>query len=108
MAAVVEALRSHPTDEMLQERGSTALKVLAGVPDGPLSGNGDVGVVVGGEPGSATGEPSGKPAANDSSAMGLYFGKTDFWGFPGAVTYHASFEHFSVGYLLLGLGYLCG
>ena len=35
--------------------------------------------------------------------MGLYFGKTDFWGFPGAVTYHASFEHFSVGYLLLGL-----
>ena len=30
-------------------------------------------------------------------------GKNDFWGWPRAVTYHAGFQHFSVGYLLLGL-----
>jgi hypothetical protein len=34
---------------------------------------------------------------------GLYMGKNDFWGWPRAVTYHAGFQHFSVGYLLLGL-----
>jgi|LauGreSBDMM110SN_4_FD.fasta_scaffold172510_1 hypothetical protein len=30
-------------------------------------------------------------------------GKNDLWGFPDATTYHASFQHFSPGFLLLGL-----
>jgi hypothetical protein len=37
-----------------------------------------------------------------------YFGKNDFWGWPEAVTYHASFQHFSPGYLLLGLSNAAG
>ena len=32
-----------------------------GVPDGPLAANGDLGVVLGGEPGTALGPPGGKP-----------------------------------------------
>ena len=73
-----------------------------GVPDGPLTANGDLGVVLGGPPGSALGPPGGKPGG-EPGALGLYFGKNDFWGFPGAVTYHASFQHFSPGFVLLGL-----
>jgi hypothetical protein len=79
-----------------------------GVPDGPLAANGDLGLTVGGvcEAGTAIGRPSAvKPGPNASlvGALGLYLGKNDFWGWPEAVTYHASFQHFSVGYLLLGL-----
>ena len=39
----------------------------------------------------------------DPRGLGLYLGKNDFWGFPDATTYHATFQHFSPGYLLLGL-----
>ena len=33
---------------------------IRGVPDGPLAANGDLGVVLGGEPGTALGPPGGK------------------------------------------------
>ncbi|GAX82137.1 hypothetical protein CEUSTIGMA_g9565.t1 [Chlamydomonas eustigma] len=75
------------------------------VPDGPLAGNGDLGVVIGGNTGSL-GLPGSKTNHSEPSkppSLGLYFGKNDFWGFPGAVTFHASFQHFSIGYLLLSI-----
>ena len=74
------------------------------MPDGPLAGNGDLGLVIGGNSG-ALGLP-GLPAqrtANPARGLGLYLGKNDFWGFPDSVTYHASFQHFSAGFLLVGL-----
>ena len=84
-----------------------------GVPDGPLAANGDLGVTLGGVvvPGSAIGSPGAGaqgliPADNQNASfgsLGMYFGKNDFWGWPRAVTYHASFQHFSPGYLLIGL-----
>ena len=63
-----------------------------GVPDGPLAGNGDLGITIGGNSG-----PLGLPEADSHalpppSGLGYYFGKNDFWGFPDAVTYHASFQ----------------
>jgi hypothetical protein len=65
---------------------------------GPLAANGDLGVVVGGPPGTALGPPGGKPGFGGSpGSLGLYLGKNDFWGWPDAVTYHASFQHFSPG-----------
>ncbi len=73
-----------------------------GVPDGPLAGNGDLGLVIGGNRG-ALGLPTDQPAPFRPSGLGLYFGKNDFWGFPDAVTFHASFQHFSVGYLLVSV-----
>jgi hypothetical protein len=84
-----------------------------GVPDGPLAGNGDLGLTLGGVvvPGSAIGSPGAGaqgliPKNNQNAslgALGLYLGKNDFWGWPAAVTYHASFQHFSPGYVLAGL-----
>ena len=86
-----------------------------GVPDGPLAGNGDLGVVLGGGvvPGSAIGSPGAGaqgliPApGHHNGSLAMYLGKNDFWGWPKAVTYHASFQHFSPGYLqfrLVGVG----
>jgi hypothetical protein len=79
-----------------------------GVPDGPLAANGDLGLVIGGMValGAQIGRPGAKPlnsSAMDGGGLGLFFGKNDFWGWPDAVTYHASFQHFSLGYLLLRL-----
>ena len=47
------------------------------VPDGPVAGNGDLGVVIGGSPGTALGPPGGAPGGDE--ALGLYFGKNDYW-----------------------------
>ena len=79
-----------------------------GVPDGPIGGNGDLGLTLGGVvvPGSAIGSPGAGASDNQNAslgALGMFLGKNDFWGWPRAVTYHASFQHFSPGYLLLGL-----
>ena len=73
-----------------------------GVPDRPLAGNGDLGMVIGGNLG-ALGPPMLSKSSFSPSGLGLYFGKNDFWGWPAAVTYHASFQHFSPGFLLLSL-----
>ena len=74
------------------------------MPDGPLAGNGDLGLVIGGNRG-ALGLPGlrAQRTANPARGLGLYLGKNDFWGFPDSVTYHASFQHFSAGFLLVGL-----
>ena len=72
-----------------------------GVPDGPLAANGDLGVTIGGPPGSVFGAPGGKPRGY--GGIGLYFGKNDYWGFPDAITYHAGFQHFSPGFIVIGL-----
>ena len=53
-------------------------------PDGPLAANGDLGVSVG-------------HSHTDNGGLGLYLGKNDFWGWPGPVIYHASFEHYTPG-----------
>ena len=41
------------------------------MPDGPLAANGDLGVVLGGEPGTALGPPGGKPGGLPG-ALGVY------------------------------------
>ena len=80
-----------------------------GVPDGPLTGNGDLGLILGGAPHGRFAPPpysshiTTTPAASPSGALGLYLGKGDLWGFPNAVTYHGSFQHFSPGFVLLAL-----
>lgn len=58
------------------------------VVDGPMTANGDFGVSLGGRVG---------------EGLVLALGKNDFWGFPGILLWHSSFDHFTPGALYISL-----
>ena len=101
LVAVAAATPPSRVDDAFQWNATPKCAPCRVVPDGPLVGNGDLGVVIGGSPGTALGPPGGAPGGDE--ALGLYFGKNDFWGWPDALTFHASFMHFSPGFVLLGV-----
>ncbi|KAH8071340.1 hydrolase [Aureococcus anophagefferens] len=101
LVAVAAATPPLRVDDAFQWNATPKCAPCRVVPDGPLVGNGDLGVVIGGSPGTALGPPGGAPGGDE--ALGLYFGKNDFWGWPDALTFHASFMHFSPGFVLLGV-----
>ncbi|KAH8071300.1 hydrolase [Aureococcus anophagefferens] len=98
LVAVAAATPPSRVDDAFQWNATPKCAPCRVVPDGPIVGNGDLGVVIGGSPGTALGPPGGAPGGDE--ALGLYFGKNDYWGWPDALTFHASFMHFSPGFTI--------
>jgi len=86
--AKLSSFDDHPVQKQITNSNKFPTCVpCTNVPDGPIAGNGDIGVVLSGT----------------NTSLGVYIGKNDFWGWPGQLLWHGSFQHLSPGYLTVSL-----
>ena len=74
----------HPVQEIAWKWSNTTTNCVSNcekIVDGPMAANGDFGVVIG--------------ASTDGLTVAL--GKNDFWGWPGTLLWHSSFDPFPPG-----------